>query len=92
MTIPLPLRMRNQREGHYIAQIQDLEEQIENLQGENADLRGQLETMQAREELLHRVQEECQRTRMELITSISEKEQAIKHCKGAVFRLCFALV
>jgi hypothetical protein len=74
-----------QREEHYRAMIGQLEDKIEALQSENSDLRVQVDTLGSREGEVHRLQEECARMRLELVSCISDKEQALKNSKGALY-------
>eukprot|EP00047_Mylnosiga_fluctuans_P004783 m.236592 g.236592 ORF g.236592 m.236592 type:complete len:535 (-) comp12997_c0_seq1:1495-3099(-) len=71
----------HQREQHYRARISELEDSIGDLRAENSDLRTQVDQLAAREGEVRRLQDECARTRLELISCISDKEQALKQCK-----------
>ena len=74
-----------QRDEHYVAQIEELHEQIESLREENTELRTAVSGLEAQASLARQLQEDTKRARMELLGCISEKERALQQCRGASY-------
>lgn len=71
-----------------MSQIAELRQQLEDLSGERDAALRQLAEARAREAKAAALQDEVQRVRLELITTLSEKEQALKQCRGTPAAPC----